>query len=507
MSSIRTSNITYSTAYSNQRKVSRCQNGVLWTFPIENSANTVISTPYYSTNNGSTWTADTAGYIFNASGSITDSHVKNISVFIDIDDYAHAAFKDNSNGFIYYRRGTPNAGRTSWTWSAAEVLQNIAGFDYPDVVAHKEGSGWQAHCIYSYLSGANNVTTYRRVSVASNGALAVGAQINLSEAYNASLHTFPSIDFNHTGDGKTVKSSTPHIYTSWSAGAGKGIRFKKLTYSGLASWTVGAERIIDPNNYVLASDYWQGCLFDGTALMIAGRLYDGSVASTRVYERNEDDTTTTTRVNVSENTAAYAGSFCYDSSRNIYIVGGTNVSELVYRKWNRQSNVFDNAVVIANKSNDISYVTAKRNTSAGRIELMYLDGTASPYDVKYESVALNVRPNAPSGISASGNRASSPIIVSWTHNDPEGDPQIGAEIQVREPTMFIRHSGSHSTSAQSYAIPAYTLKSGAGYEVRVRTSDAGGFGAWSAWIPFAVAGRVPGLYYFDGTELQTVEEF
>ena len=44
------------------------------------------------------------------------------SFFIDLDDYAHLVYKDRFDGYIYYRRGTPNAGRTAWTWRHASRL-------------------------------------------------------------------------------------------------------------------------------------------------------------------------------------------------------------------------------------------------------------------------------------------------------------------------------------------------------------------------------------------------
>ncbi len=136
------------TAFSSQRRVDRCQNGVLWAMYWDGGSSTSSSWDfYYSTDNGTTWVlGGTFGFFGTA-----QNYFPNGSFFIDKEDYAHVTYKDRDNGYIYYRRGTPNAGRTSYTWSAALGVYKSYHMNYPDIVAHKQGTGWKAHIVASYI--------------------------------------------------------------------------------------------------------------------------------------------------------------------------------------------------------------------------------------------------------------------------------------------------------------------------------------------------------------------
>lgn len=287
MTTIDTSTAATATAYSNQRKIDRCQNGVLWKVHL---ATTAIFEFHYSTDDGATWTEDTSADI-NTGG---DTYVPNGSFFIDLDDYAHFVYKDGSDGYIYYVRGTPNAGRTAWTWSSAVVLRDTTPHNYPDLVAHRNGTGWSVHVVWSATTATDNYVYYNRLTIASDGTPTDHGDSGLAGTYSNANTTWPSIDFNHTGDGKTVAGGTPHLYVAWSAGAagaGLGIRFKKATYSD-GSWTWGTEREIDSTRYIEGPRYYVNCLFDGTRVIIAGMLWDGAADDILLYERDAADTTT-----------------------------------------------------------------------------------------------------------------------------------------------------------------------------------------------------------------------
>jgi len=389
MTAITTSTASTATAYSNQRKVDRCQNGVLWAMFWDGTSTTGTSLDfYYSTDDGATWTK---GSEFGFAGTGT-SYTPNASLFIDLDDYAHVVYKDRHDGLIYYRRGTPNAARTAWTWSSAvRVGYAETTVDYPDIVAHREGTGWVAHVVYSYNA------YYNRIDISSSGSISVtpsGSSTLIGNTGNA--HTWPSIDFNHTGDGKTVAGSTPHLYVAWSAGAtgaGKGIRFKKATYSS-GSWTWDTEREIDSTRYVADSSEWLNCMFDGTRVVLAGFVRDASSNRDLIlHERDVGDTATTSRVlidNAAPSAAAFQGSATYDSAGNIYLFGrdgGTAPQPLNYRKWTRSGASLGPEVVIDSDVGDVN-VSAKRGYSNNRIEFIYTDGTASPYNVTYGGFSL-----------------------------------------------------------------------------------------------------------------------
>ena len=383
------------TAYSNQRKIDRCQNGVLWaTFWNGNSSTTDAMEFWYSTDSGVSWTEDTAGKLGFAGTGTT--YVPDSSLFIDLDDYAHFVYKDRSNGNLYYRRGTSNAGRTAWTWSAVTTIFLSTSVGFADVIAHREGTGWKAHLTVS--TTGNYALTYV-ISITSGGVITVGPQITLGNGYGGG-HTYPSIDFNHTGDGKTVAGSTPHLYAVWSAGvtgAGNGIRFKKATYSA-GVWTWGTEREIDNTRYINSiSSRYIVCMFDGTRVVITGQLQSSTATTDQIiYERDIADTTTTTIVLLNSATSTQAlnyGSATYDSSGNIYLFGddGVNAGGSIiasYRKWTRATTTYEVAVTVQTTA-EASYFSIRRGSVSNRIDYIYRDyAPVSPYSIISGSITL-----------------------------------------------------------------------------------------------------------------------
>jgi hypothetical protein len=382
---ITTSTAGTATAYSNQRKIDRCQNGVLWSMFWDGTSTTGTSMDfYYSTDDGATWAK---GGEFGFAGTGT-SYTPNGSLFIDVDDYAHIAYKDRSNGYIYYRRGTPNAARTAWTWSAATTVYGVTAGDYPDIVAHREGAGWRAWVALSFNSGALTHAMVYPLTITSDGTVTVGAREWLSPDYAASAHTYPSIDFNHTGDGRTVAGSTPHLYAAWSAGAtgsGKGIRFKKATYSG-GAWTWGTEREIDSTSFANAGRI--SSAFDGTRTVIA--YADSAAASNiKVRERDAGDTTTTTLTPPALSDGVVTGlTVAYDSDKNIHLgaVGATSADPKVV-KYDRAAGTWGAWEALATTTTQADTLTARRFADTS-VDLLYTSGAGSPYSVTYGAVAL-----------------------------------------------------------------------------------------------------------------------
>ncbi|MEX0748585.1 MAG: hypothetical protein WD074_00980 [Candidatus Saccharimonadales bacterium] len=402
------------TAYSNQRKIDRTQNGVLWAM-YYNSSNGAIYDKY-STDNGQTWTTGVLPFL--SGGTI--SYTGNFSFFIDIDDYCHIVYKNPFDGFIYYKRGIPDdASRTAYTWSSAFAVQNTDIYsDYPDIIAFRTpGSSpitWEV-CIVASWTNGTLFAQYERLHIASDGSITGGNNDGLSQnqgmamlssaTYSTSTHAYPSIDFNHTGDGKTVADNTPHLYSTWSTGAtgsGRGIRFKKATHSG-GSWLWGTEREISSTHYVAAHNYCN-CIFDGTRVIIGGNLNDGGYYSVVFWERDAADTVTTGPIYVLDNgtsgndTSSFAarGSVTYDADGNLYFIGlgAGSPWRVCLQKWDRATESVEDPVVI-DELNINSYgsdVSLKRGYSNNRIEFIYTDGTSSPYDVTYGSIEQQTLP-------------------------------------------------------------------------------------------------------------------
>jgi len=383
----------WATGYSNQRKIDRTSNGVLW--EVHTSGFSIMA--LYSVDDGVTWVNDTGNIPVNSGGSGTIK--ANCSFFIDKDDYAHIVWKQAGTfgswtaGYIYYRRGTPNADRTAYTWSPSVVIYNgDTNGDYPDIIAHREGTGWAVHIVFSYALGSVNSTTWVKIAIDNLQNIGAPSSMQIGGNYGTGIHTWPSIDFNHTGDGKTVAGGTPHLYAAWSAGAagsGKGIRFRKATYSG-GTWTWGTEREIDSTRYMPSVAAWLDCIFTGSKLWLAGGLLAPG-NSMVLYERDLADTTTTTHVlinPVSGDTQLVEGSATYDANGNIYFIGRSSVSsdwKISYYVWNNglseMKHLYD---AIGNNP----YVSAKRGYSGNKIELVFIEGASSPYSVMYDSILL-----------------------------------------------------------------------------------------------------------------------
>lgn len=358
------------------RKFDICQNGVRW---VGVTGGTTL-TLYYSTN-GVTWVS--------SSTFTVDNIDKAFAFFIDLDDYAHLAFT-NGSGDIIYQRGTPDAGRTSWSWTGGLAVDEGV---YPDLVVHREGTGWMAHIIYD----ANSSARYKRITISSSGVLTLSAVIKEETGTLDVRH--PSIDFHHTGDGKTVKDAAPHIFYTRSKGingAGNGTRFRKWTYS-VGVWSEGTEVEISTTKYISTLSNWLICRFDGTRVVLTGFVFRSTGGDVPViFSRDVADTTTTESVlsDLTSAEALYYGSAVINPiTGDIYFIGLNNdeaagSKDLVYRKWTRAGGSMGAEVVLDVAVGNTPYVNALSFPVSGRFEFVYVDDNVSPYDVMFQGVVL-----------------------------------------------------------------------------------------------------------------------
>lgn len=398
---ISTGQTSKTTAWSNQRNIDRCQNGVLWAlFTPQNSA---AIEGAYSTDGGDTWSVSNQ---FNMTN--TGIFVPNLSFFIDLDDYAHVVYVDSYTGELKYRRGTPNAARTSYSWSSQFTLSDFGDHgNMPDLVAHRDGSGWAVHIVASYRDSpaSRDLVYYAPLAVSSGGTISYvisgSVQIwSLSPSYGNSLHKFPSIDFHHTGDGKTIKDGTPDLYVAWSSGDNTdGIRFLKWDYAADA-WN--DERAIDTGRYVLNADlHWLNCLFDGTRVILVGLLRGALINDLVAHERDAADTTTTTRVLIggaTDEDALATGSATYDDNGDIHMFGvdaDDSPSHPFYRrKWVRDTATLEAAQTEGGTVElDTTYASARRGSDGGRVDYVRMDDASAPYDIIYGGIPV-VDPDA-----------------------------------------------------------------------------------------------------------------
>jgi hypothetical protein len=261
------------------------QNGYLWFVTSDSSDSTAYF--YRSTDGGANWSmVDT----YTPPGGFTDD----LAFFIDKDNGVHLVTQDSVA--VWYHHGVPDATFTTFTWKTPINVSGggqTLGFGY-DVIAHREGTGWQAHVVTSeYVASATLRHYWSRIAIDSSHSPTLAQGPTELHNYGSLGGAAVAMDFRHTeSDPKDVQSSTPSVYVTYcSVGLASNLFFTKIGYSA-GVWTPGTERTIDA---VAQQEYRAVSLvYDGTRVMItSGRAATGSVI--RVYERDEADTTTTAR--------------------------------------------------------------------------------------------------------------------------------------------------------------------------------------------------------------------
>lgn len=487
-----TSNTAFLTAQGNSNKIARTSNGVLWAFHVEKSSTRVYIYGQYSLDDGATWAGKQR-----VNAEENNNGEGDFSVFIDQDDYCHIVWREAQSQYLAYRRGTPNAGRTAWTWGTQTNIYSGSFIYAPDLVAHREGTGWVVHVVGQYDSGAQGAVFYWRGTIASNGATTWSGVTQLSLTYG-DVHCRPSIDFHHTGDGKTVKGGTPHVYIGWTAGkegsgASDGMRFRQYVYSG-GSWTLGADTLVSaywaPWNFG-----WSRLLFDGTTIVLGGLWYGAASYRIVLYDISTGGAITKpvdVAVSAKPNYLV-GGTLTYDGNGNVYMFGewgNQSPFGLQYRKFNRSTLTLEAAVTLVSVSRSHNLVSAARAAST-RVEWMYTDGAAAPYTAYFgDPLVLNAPPNAP-GLVAPANGATidlgGAVYTDWTFNDPDTGDTQGAWAFRRKLSGAASYEywnvGTaawqstevwNSGSATEYTFPAGSWANGNTYNWSVNTRDQSG---------------------------------
>lgn len=406
-----TSGSTGATNHNNGRHLDRTVAvDVLWAVGYDNTSSDRLRF-WYSSDDGATWTEDTGGTIATET-SANAGH----GFFIDADDYAHAVY-ENASGNLSYRRGTPNAGRTAWTWSS-ETAVAAAGNHYSDVVAHRQATGWKVHVV-SMGTGAVHQVDYQRFNVTSGGTITS----DVSEAVYATggvgnEESRPSVDFNHTGDGKTVSGAMPHVYIGFQAGFTNKESFVKYTFSAGPTWTKGTRRELGTGREVRCST------FDGTRHVA---VCTNGTTTPFCYERDAGDTSTTDRsIPALSDGNIEALSVAYDAAKNIYVFAhGATSNDPKYIKYDRAGASWGSWTQIEAATAQNETLSAKRGYSSNAVEALW---TTTGAAVDYELVvALNTAPTASTWVTVPGVKdRDETLTLDWDFQDPDvavGDTQ------------------------------------------------------------------------------------
>lgn len=507
----------------NQRTIARTSLGVLWLYHYPSAFDEPIL--YYSDDNGATWQQSPTQLVIDGGGP-SSSIWGGGSIFIDQDDYLHVAYNDRtySNERIYYQRGTFNGSHTDVTFSADYLVDNASDSNlFPDVVAHREGTGWAAHIVYGHHNSPFSYTYYKKVVITSGGTITVdgaSTQLGLFDATSGyDAWPMPTIDFHHTGDGKTIQSSAPHLFVAWESQ--NSIVFRKGAYSG-GTWTWGSERTINtglgPNLYTLGegytSEHYLNCLFDGTRVIIGGWLVRSSDGERCLvlFDRDVADTATTTQLEqVTATTADYFenGQMTYDAEGNVYFFGrhADANEDSVYRKWTRATDTLEAEVVIDSVPEDGNPIRVARGGYTAAMDYVWYNDLDD--DLSYDQVTFNSPPNAPTGLTPSGGTTINRAITNrldWAFSDDDaGDTQSKFDLRYR-----IVGAGSwtdvldQSTTNSHYDVTGGTFLAD-DYEWQVRTYDSQGeVGPYSSSALFTAANSPSGPSISDPINNQII---
>lgn len=477
------------------RSHGRCANGVLWAVYQEIG----FLRFKYSTDNG-------ASFAFPAVGDSINKHGM-FSFFIDEDDYAHVIVCTTADELHYYR-GTPNAGRTQWTWSAGNYIGAVsgAGTGGVDIVAHRQGTGWKAHIVHEKWNGVtNNIPCYYRFNITAAHVITADTAPSLEFEPNGStnLAVQPTIDFHHTGNGKSVQGGTPHLYIGWARSGANGARFLRVPYSAGPTWTFTTAniRVIDAARGLSGGSQWFNCMFDGTRVVLAGMLGDGANNDLVAHERDAADTATTARVlvdNLATNVQLAFGQASYDSAGNLFFAG-QNTDEanpnrdVVWRKWVRATNTLEAEQIIDAAAVQNGNARLLRGHASNRIEVSWVSAEAAGpvYTVDHTSIALNLAPTADVIVSPTNSATVDAAAGFQTDSGPLQDPNAGDTRAARAFRRKVVGAGAYdywnpttglwqstivwfATASQLTVFGAGKWTNGNAYNWSTASQDAGG---------------------------------
>jgi hypothetical protein len=427
-----------------QRSMAATSTGRMWVAVGNDGSNKIEM--WYSDDSGATWTENTAAEI-----TWTGAAGANFALFIDADDHAHIVY-DTSSPSIEYRRNKSIS--TTSAWSAATSVDTVdLGYSLPDLVAHREGTGWKAHLLYkANTGGPGESMKYTPITITSADAITVGTKTTFASG-NATATG--GIDFHHTStDEKAIQSSTPHLYMVWTETSNL-VKFAKYTYSG-GTWTAGTVRTI----YTGAAAPGAQMVFDGTRVVIT--LTDG--ANIGLYERDAADTTTTTRAGGGTIPTLLATT--YDADQNVWVIGAS-ATDLKGLQWIRATNTW--ATIQTLDTDDPNMGVALRRYAGNTIPIAY--GTAPSNKVRYDTSVNNVAPSSPTWVNVDnvGADVGAALVLDWNFVDANpGDAQtaytLRRQIGAGSYAYWKASDSTWNASVQKItsATSAVTLASGWG---------------------------------------------
>jgi hypothetical protein len=349
------------------------------------------------------------------------------SFFIDADGYAHIAFVqwDKSPQVIIYGRGTPRTGG-GWSWSTKTIAASGGriGVD-SDIIAFRNGTGWVVWVAWTYDDGATGARV-SKLSVSASGSITVDSVAH-GPASGFAAYQVKSLEFDHTGDGKTP-STNPDIYLFVSSAVGGSTYVHKAAYSS-GNWTWGTPVTIEGGVSIYQSvcctvhdGTYDFMVWNTTGTSLKAAEWDGSAGS--VTSRNPPAMPGGTG-NVPGISLA-----CDPSTSDIYLAAyGTTNGDIIYCKFDRGTTSWGSwtTAVTRPASSGDGDVQLVRHPPRDSIDMVFSQGSG-PYTIKYaQLLALSRPPGTPTLISPAGGAQvdlAAGYTFKWQYNSVSpGDSQ------------------------------------------------------------------------------------
>ena len=482
---------------------------------------------FYSRDGGSTWTHAFAGDL-----SVGQTYATP-SFFIDSDGYAHMCWslwnKDPQS--IRYARGVPRYVTSGdkilfrgWTWTTATISPASGRVQIDtDVIAFRNGSGWTAFVAYTLdSSGGCQVA---RVDITRIGGISV-ASTTIGPSSGLGLLQMGSIDFVHTGDGKTP-SSAPDLYLATGLKTTSGsIRVNRAVYSA-GTWTWATPVVAG------TATLDESCLcsvHDGVRFMTA---WAGSSGGISVAEWTGSGATT------ARNPPALPGGVgkvlglslsCDPVTTDLYLAFyDVTDGDIRWSRFTRATATWSAWAVAVTRTatNYDGKVNLVRHPPRDAVDMLYGVGSASSWQIYHQQLAALIRiPAAPTLLLPASGQAqdlAAGATFTWDYNPvTPGDTQQAWAFTrtIPGPTVQWWNNASQSwgstivwnAGAQEYAsFPAGVWTTSTTYSWSVRVRSAAGQDSPAAASRTVVATSAPvldvtgptGIAYGDSTPLVT----
>jgi len=446
-------------------------NGRFWVFYFDGT-----NMVYRTSTDGSTWSSATT--VRAAVGG------QQFSVWFD-GTYLHYAYAWASS--ICYRRGTPNSDGTI-TWSAVEQTVSTTYNSAKMVMVSVDSNG------YVWIGYIDYDGTYYYSYVIKSG--------NNDGTWGTTPSGFPYYLAKGYGLVSPIPLTNGKMLVLWASDASP---VYACRWDG-SSWGTATST----STVVVYSGYYYSAVAQGDdvhLVFLRNTGYDILYVK-YTYSSNSFGTVTTLQAGATSTSAPVISIYTATNDLYVFWAGYPTSNHIYYRKYTASTGTWEAAVDWIAETETLTgneRLTCFYQTYSSKIGLLYMTGTASPYNVKFAYLSLNTAPNAPTLNSPAASYRFNPgasVTFSWTFSDPDaGDSQSAYQLQIGDSgfTTIYLDTGKVSSTAQNTTQTLPSNMTVGIYYWRVTTWDTyGGVqGAWSSGRAIIVDGLNLSQYTLD----------